>query len=369
MATRQNIPEFILENPAKVFFTPVETGESTISIAAKTNHMMERANFASIIEENTLVAIKQHFGEKGNENYTKPLITKRVVDLIKGENAFPLLVETNTLYKGDRSDTYHHLMIAHSHGFSIENVGAPVIIMDGVHGQNQRPVAIPGKHFNKVNLVSDIPFFNAMFIVSHVKGHMLSAMGGAIKNLGMGFASRAGKLAQHNDFKPQVDADKCTLCEVCTNYCPETAITLKDDIIVVSNDKCIGCGECYAACQFDAISFKWEDADRKFNEKMTEHAFGAVINHNKKVAYLNFLIDISKQCDCWSEDNPVIYDNVGIFASYDPIAIDQACLDIGAEKLGKNVFKEMWPELDATFQLEHGENIGMGTRNYTLVEI
>ena len=369
MKTGKSIPEFNVENPAKVFFVPVKTGESISSIAGKTNHIMERANVTSVIEENTLVAVKQHFGEKGNENYIKPLITKRVVDLIKGSNAWPLLVETNTLYKGERSDSYHHLMIVHNHGFSIENVGAPIVVMDGVHGQNQRPVAIPGKHFREVNLVSDLPFFNSMFIVSHVKGHMLSAMGGAIKNLAMGFASRAGKLAQHNDFKPVVNHNKCTLCQVCTNYCPEEAIKRGNDRIEVNNEKCIGCGECYAACQFDAISFKWEEADRKFNEKMAEHAFGAVINHHGKVAYLNFMIDIAKQCDCWSDDNPVICDNVGIFASYDPVAIDQACLDVGTEKLGKDVFQEMWPELDATFQLEHGETIGMGTRNYTLIEI
>lgn len=369
MTKKNNLPEFTIEKPAKVYFSPVKTDESLSSIADKTDLLIEKADFPSIIEEDTLVAIKQHFGEKGNDFYIKPQITQRVVDVIKRKKANPLLVETNTLYKGDRSDSYHHLMRAHKHGFSIEKIGAPIVIMDGIHGQNQRPVSIPGRHFNEVNLVSDIPFFNSMFIITHVKGHMLSAMGGTIKNLAMGFASRAGKLAQHNDFKPYVKKGDCTLCEICMKYCPEEAITMGENGIEVNHDRCIGCGECYAACQFNAISFKWEEADRRFNEKMTEHAFGAIINHNNKVAYLNFLIDITKHCDCWSDNNPIIYGNVGIFASYDPVAIDQACLDISTRTLGKNIFREMWPQLDATFQLEHGEKVGMGTRNYTLIEI
>ncbi len=371
MKKNNEIPKFEIQNPAKVYFIKIDENENVSSIAKKTELLIQRANFSSLIAKNSISAVKQHFGEKGNENYIKPEISKIVIEMIKKEEASPLLVETNTLYKGERSDSYHHLMLAYDHGFSIEKLGAPVVIMDGLNGQVQNPVSIPGKHFKEVNLVSDIPFFNSIFVLSHVKGHMMSGMGGTIKNLGMGFASRAGKLAQHDDFRPEVNSSNCIGCELCIKYCPEQAIKLDDSTppVEIDHEICIGCGECFTACRNDAISFQWADADRKFNEKMAEHAFGAIINHNNKIGYLNYLIDITRHCDCWEEDNPVIYKNIGIFASFDPVAIDQACQDMSVKALGKDVFKEMWPELDATIQLKHGEDIGMGTRNYDLIEL
>ncbi len=361
--------QFSYDSPASVYFCPVKTGEGLQSIREKTSQLLQKAHFSSLLQNEKICAIKQHFGEKGSQSHVKPEITKVVVDYVKQAQALPLLVETNTLYTGQRSDSYHHLMLAHKHGFSIESTGAPVVIMDGINGQNQKAVPIPGKHFSSVNLVSDLPFFDSLCILSHVKGHMLSGMGGAIKNLGMGFASRAGKLAQHSDFKPRIDGALCTRCGICAEFCPVNALSLSETAMQPNHALCIGCGECYTACRYEAISFNWDEANNTFNEKMAEHAFGAIINHEKRILFLNYFIDVTRQCDCWSEPNPVIYDNVGILASTDPIAIDQASLDMGLKVFGKDIFKEMWPQLDPTMQIDHGEKIGMGTKQYNLIEL
>lgn len=361
--------DFRIENPAKVYFIPLSPSDNNGSIAEKTRHLLRNTGFSSFIEAETTVAVKQHFGEEGNCNYIKPPITKEVVSYIKEARGFPLLVETNTLYKGNRSDTYNHLLLAHSHGFSVDNIGAPVHIMDGINGQNQHQIVIPGNHFKSVYMVPDLPFFNSMFVLSHVKGHLLSGMGGALKNLAMGFASRAGKLSQHDEFLPAVDKQKCVSCLLCTKYCPTEAIYANDTTVAVDSTKCIGCGECYTACRYGAISMNWGSEGRVFQEKMVEHACGAVINHPRKIAYLNFVYDIAKHCDCWGEENPVLYQAVGIFASYDPVAIDKASIDSARNVFGKDIFKEMWPEIDASVQLRYGETIGIGTQKYELIEI
>ncbi len=369
MAKKEIISGYQFETPAPVFFIPLSDKASDDECVLKVALLLDAAGVEPVIEENTLVALKQHFGEKDNENYITPPNTAAVVGWIKAHKGLPLLVETNTLYKGERSDSCRHLTLAYAHGFSPEQVGAPIHILDGVHGQNQRPVTIGGKHFKTVHMVPDIPFFNSMVVLSHVKGHLLSGMGGALKNLGMGFSSRAGKLAQHDDFSPQIDADICTLCGLCTTYCPENALELEDDAIVLDSEKCIGCGECYTACRYDAISFNWAESDTKFQEKMVEHALGAVIEHSRKVVYINYVNNLSKHCDCWGENNPVLYPDVGILASLDPVAIDRASYDMAEKKLGKDIFRELWPAIDATIQMRYGEEIGLGTCSYELIEV
>ncbi len=369
MAKREIVPGYTVEIPAPVYFIPLSEKESDEECARKTAQLLGSSDFNSIIEEDTLVAVKQHFGESGNNNYISPANTKVIVDWVKSYKGLPLLVETNTLYKGQRSDSYHHLEQAYKHGFTYSNVGAPIHILDGVHGQNQHPVAIPGKHFSKVYMVPDIPFFTSIVVVSHVKGHLLSGMGGALKNLGMGFSSRAGKLAQHDDFSPVFDRDKCARCGLCTTFCPENALTLSNDGVQLDTEKCIGCGECYTACRYDAVGFHWAEKGAVFQEKMVEHALGAVIKHCGKVLYINFVNKLSRHCDCWGEENPVIYPDVGILASYDPVAIDQASCDIAGKVLGKDIFKELWPAIDASVQMKYGEEIGLGTRTYEIIEV
>ena len=192
-------------NTSKVWKINLSKNADINELKEKTTKILEASNLLKIISKNKLVGVKQHFGEKGNEGYIKPEVTKVVLNKIKERLGKPLLIETNTLYHGERSNTYNHLKIAYEHGFNYENVGAPIVIMDGLNGQIQRGVEINGKHFKEVYVASDIPFFDSMIVLSHVKGHIMAGIGGAIKNMAMGLASRAGKLAQHADFKPSLN--------------------------------------------------------------------------------------------------------------------------------------------------------------------
>lgn len=353
----------------KVFFLSIAPEEDARSLAEKTARLLAATPYAELVHSEKICAIKQHFGEKGNKGFIDPVVTKTIVDLVKSRGGWPLLVETNTLYRGQRSDSYHHLMLAHQHGFGIEQVGAPIVIMDGVNGQNQQPQPIPGKHFNRVYVVSDLAFFDTIFVLTHVKGHMAAGMGGAIKNLGMGFASRAGKLAQHADFRPEIDEDKCISCGLCASHCPTEALTFKDQKLHQSLDLCVGCGECHIACRSDAISFKWGAADQSLQEKMAEHALGAVINHSGRAVYLNFFYHVTQHCDCWGQENPIRYPDLGILASIDPVAIDRASYDLALEFYGKDIFQEFWPKIDPLVQIKHGEKIGLGSQNYELTKL
>jgi uncharacterized protein len=358
------------DNKPRVYFIRASEREAPTALAGKTGLLFEAAGLDRIVRSKTMVAVKQHFGEQGNEGFIRPAVSRVVGDRIKGRGGSPLLVETNTLYRGRRANTYDHILLAHEHGFTIENTGMPVVILDGVNGQNQRTVPIPGKHFQSVFVVPDLPFFDSIFVLSHVKGHMMSGMAGAIKNLGMGFASRAGKLAQHADFRPEINGKKCVQCELCGEYCPADAPRRQPNgEMHIDLKLCTGCGECYVACRSGAISFDWAGADRTFHEKVVEHALGAVIGHPGKVAYINYFVHVSKQCDCWGETNPALHRDIGIFAGFDPVALDRACYDVALDTYGKDVFKIMWPKLTPLAQLEHGEAIGLGTQKYELQEI
>lgn len=354
----------------EVFFMRVSEQEAPESLAARTERLMEAANLACVVNAKTKVAVKQHFGEEGNQGFIRPAVSKAVGEKIKARGGFPVLVETNTLYGGRRANAADHILLAHEHGFTIENTGMPILILDGVSGQNQREVPISGRHFRSVFVVPDLPFFDSIFVLSHVKGHMMSGMAGAIKNLGMGFASRAGKLTQHADFRPEIDSRKCVRCELCGEYCPVQAPRLDaDGNMRIDLKECSGCGECYVACRSEAISFDWAGADRSFHEKVAEHALGAVIGHPGKVAYLNYFIHVSRHCDCWGESNPALHRDIGILASFDPVALDRACYDVALDVYGKDIFKAMWPKLTPLAQIEHGEAIGLGIQQYDLKEI
>ena len=335
----------------------------------KTQKILEAGGFRKAIRKGGLVGVKQHFGEEGNEGFIRPEISRAVGDFVKKSGGRPLLVETNTLYRGRRSNSCDHLLLAHEHGFSVERTGMPVAILDGICGQNQHPVEIPGKHFQTLFMVSDLPFFDSLVVLTHVKGHMAAGLGGTVKNLSMGFASRAGKLAQHADFRPEINDKKCIRCELCGQFCPADALALEDGNMEVSYEKCIGCGECHAVCRTGAIKFQFQKSDHAFQERMAEYALGAVIHHKDAAVYINHLNCISRQCDCWGDTNPPVFPDVGIFVSLDPVAVDQACVDTGTQILGEDPFRKMWPEIDPTVQLRHGEAIGLGSRKYDLIEV
>ncbi len=367
---------------SKVYFFDMRAGKASESISKKVASLFDKAQFKDIITENKLTAIKIHFGEKGNNAFIHPIYVRQIVDRIKLHGGKPFLTDSNTLYKGSRSNGVDHVITAIENGFAYAVVNAPVIISDGIYSKDSIDVPIDKKHFKDVKISSGIFYSDSMIVMSHFKGHDSAGFGGAIKNLAMGCASAAGKQKQHSDLKPVVGKN-CRVCQVCLRHCPADAITMADGSAYIDPDKCIGCNECVTMCTFNVIRPQWGTATIDFMERMTEYAYGAWKSKQGKVAFINFVMNVTPICDCvpWS-DAPIVPD-VGILASLDPIAIDQASFDlvnmqegiayskIGDSKKGlkkgEDKFKAIHPETKGEIQLSYGEKLGMGSRDYELI--
>lgn len=353
----------------KVYFIPASASESLDSIHKKLLVLYQQANFNACFEPKDFVAIKIHFGEDGNTTHIPANYLKSIIDELKQQKAKPFFTDTCVLYRGKRSDAINHLLLAESHGFSPNKTGIPVIIADGLRGSNEIEVKIPGKLFNKVSIATEAMTANAMLVMTHVTGHMASGIGGAIKNLGMGLASRKGKLRQHSSMKPRIEVNKCTGCGQCIIWCPENAITMNGSVAVINEKICIGCGECLTVCHFDAVKYNWKTSNDLLQRKMAEHALGAVIQKKDKVGCFNFLINVTKDCDCLSGIQKPAMKDIGIIASNDPVAIDKASLDLVEQYSGKNLVSQSYPSIDPTVQLLHGEEIGLGRIEYDLIKL
>ncbi|MDW7681188.1 MAG: DUF362 domain-containing protein [bacterium] len=353
----------------KVFFTEANAEQPLKSIHQKLATLFDAIKFDHCITKNDFVAIKTHFGEAGNTthipaNYFSPLIEK-----INNKNAKPFFIDTCVLYKSQRSDAISHLGLAEQHGFSLNQTGIPVIIADGLRGRNEIEIKIKGKLFDSVAIAAEAVFANAMVVTSHVTGHIACGLGGAIKNMGMGLASRKGKLRQHSSVKPWIEISVCTGCGECIRWCPENAIHLNDDVAGINKKLCVGCGECLTACHFGAVRFNWKTSSADLQKKMAEHALGAVQNKMEKTCYFNFLINMTRDCDCLNSPQKPIINDIGILASKDPVAIDKASLDIIENRGGKSLTSLSNNSLDPMIQLAHAQQIGLGKLNYELITL
>jgi len=364
-----------------VYFANLRSHSANSNKVNKIRKLFEAAGFANFISRDELTAVKVHFGEKGNDGYVNPVFVRQVVDKIKEKGGKPFVTDCNTLYLGSRHNAVDHLITAIEHGFDYSVVGAPLIISDGLKSKNFIEVEINQKHFDKVKIASDIVQADNMVVISHFKGHELAGFGGAVKNLAMGCAPSAGKRDQHSP-RPYVIKEKCIACGQCGSICPESAIRIIQNVSVIDKKLCIGCCECLSFCPSRAIDIDWETEVLPFTEKMTEYALGAVKNKENKTGYINFLINITPDCDCfpWS-DAPFVPD-IGILASKDPVAIDKASYDLvnaqnccsntrlkeGFEK-GKDKFKGMRHYTEGFVQIEYGEKIGLGTSSYELLGV
>lgn len=354
---------------ATVYFSAVQDGEDVASIGQKAARLAAAAGFAEVVSPSRPCAIKQHFGERDNAGYIKPTVTKAVVDWVKAVGGQPFVTDTNTLYRGRRGQTIDHLEMAREHGFDYSALGAPVIIADGLLGADQVTVPIEGgTHFRDVRIASAGYQAASCIVLTHVKGHCQSGMAGAVKNIGMGFAARAGKLAQHHEGHPNFDSAKCRACGVCARWCPVDAITLQD-AAELEADACIGCGECLAVCPHDAIGFSWGVAGPVLIERMCEHVLGFLSNKQGRVGYLNFLIDVTRNCDCVGRAQETEYPNVGILASTDIVAVEAATVDVSCSAYGKDIWLDWWPGSNYRAQLDYGEKLGLGTQAYELIEV
>lgn len=352
-----------------VYFIPAAATDRLETIHEKLLTLYQQANFNLCFEPNDLVAIKLHFGEEENNTFIPANYFKPLIKAIKDKGAKPFFADTCVLYRSQRSDAVNHLQLAEQHGFSQQNCGIPVIIVDGLRGNNEIEMKIPGRLFSTVSIAAEAINANAMLVSSHVTGHMVSGLGGAIKNLGMGLASRKGKLRQHSSMKPRIDPVKCTGCGQCLIWCPENAIGMNGNIAVINQKICIGCGECLTICNFDAVKYNWKTSSNDLQKKMAEHALGAVIQKKEKVCYLNFLINITRDCDCVTGPQKPVTRDIGILASKDPVAIDKASLDLVELHAGRSLTSLSYPSFDPLVQLQHGEEIGLGQLNYDLIQV
>ena len=348
----------------------------------KLDKLLDAANISGLVKERNLVAIKLHFGETGNTAFIRPIFFREIVRKIKEVGGVPFLTDANTLYAGSRGDAVHHTTAAIQNGFAYAVVEAPIIIADGLMGRSQTGVRIDQKHVQTAYIGSEIVHADVLISVAHFKGHEFSGFGGSIKNVGMGCASRAGKLVQHSGLSPKVKRKKCIGCGDCIDHCSQSAIALAQEKAAIDAAKCIGCGECILVCPQSAIQVQHGKSLPDFMEKMVEYTLGVLKNKQDKALFLNFINNVSPACDCWPASDAPIVRNIGILASTDPVAIDQAsadlvnqepalresCLKTG-HKAGDDKFKALYPKVEWELQLAYAEKLGLGKRGYNLIQI
>lgn len=354
---------------SKVYVVPVKESEPADIVAAKLSRLLEVSEALDFIGKGSSVAVKMHFGEEGNTGHVGPRYAGLVCARLAQMKARPFLSDTNTLYRGRRMNSAEHLKLAREHGFTKDACRAEIIIPDDNKKENVTDVKIDGDYIEIARVVTQYIKADALVGIAHFKGHIMTGFGGALKNIGMGCASREGKLAQHSDIAPIVDLDRCADCGKCAQACPSEAIYLRGNRVYIDPAKCIGCATCIAVCEQEAIEVNWEAGGSSIQEKMIEYA-GAVLRDKKKAsAFVNFATKITKECDCLAKDDPRIAPDIGIFASRDPVAIDQACYDAVCNACGKDIFKDAHPARDGLKQIRYAHELGLGEIRYELIEV
>ena len=369
---------------SKVYFTNLRTKPSA-NLLKKLENLVKKAGIETIDFDRKLTALKIHFGEPGNLAYLRPNWSARIVKIVKDRNAVPFLTDSNTLYSGRRANGPDHLESAFENGYNPMATGCPVIIADGVKGIDYREIDLNMEYCNSAKIGSAIADADVIISINHFKGHEMMGFGGALKNLGMGSASVGGKLFLHSGSSPEIYEENCTGCRVCEKYCNYDAIKVGTDRIAhIDIEKCTGCGQCIAVCQFDSARVVWQNASDIINRRIAEYTYAVL--KDKPSFHINFIIDVSPNCDCWDFNDYPIVPNIGITASFDPVAIDQASADlvIAAPALagsaicdsphagnleGEDKFRLAHPDTFWQSALEHAEKIGLGSRKYKLIEV
>ena len=351
-----------------VYFIPASREDDTSVLAAKTKRIFQAIALEKEIDPDSLVAVKIHFGEKGNTGYIKPAWLSGLTDVLKKRSSRVFFTDTNTLYVGNRSNSVDHLALAADHGFHYRSLGVPVIIADGLIGRDDDEIEVGLPRVKTAKIASTFINSDVLLCLNHFTGHIMSGVGAAIKNLGMGCASRAGKLEQHSDVHPFVNSKACRDCGTCLEFCPTGALKPKKDSVFIQDEECIGCGECLVVCPSGAIKLRWDGDAIRCQEKMAEYAYSVWKLFGPRSGFINFLLQITKDCDCMSKDGQVIAEDIGILASRDPVALDKASADIVLSRSKKDVLREA-NSIDWMPQLSHAVNIGLGQMEYELVEI
>ncbi len=351
------------------------------NLQQKLTRLMKTAGMGEIDFDKKYVAIKMHFGEPGNLAFLRPNWAKTVADFVKERGGKPFLTDCNTLYVGGRKNGLDHLDTAMLNGFNPMTTGCQVIIADGIKGNDEVEVPVAGGEYVRSAKIGRAVMDADVFIsLNHFKGHESAGFGGALKNIGMGCGSRAGKMEQHNAGKPHVERKRCVGCKVCTKICAHSAITVEDRKAAIDHSKCVGCGRCIAVCARNAITINFDESHTNLSRKMAEYAKAVV--DGRPCFHISLVIDVSPNCDCRAENDAAIVPNVGMFASFDPVALDMACVDaVNAQPPLRDTaadagdchdhdyFHRIHPDTDWMSCLEHAEKLGLGTREYELVKI
>lgn len=373
---------------AKVYFTDFRTPYGGDTMPGKLKKLIRKAGIDQLNLEGQFVAIKIHFGELGNVSYLRPNYARAVVDVVKELGGKPFLTDCNTLYPGSRKNALEHLYCAWENGFTPLTVGCPILIGDGLKGTDDIEVPVRGGEYVK-NAKIGRAVMDADVIISmtHFKGHETTGFGGALKNLGMGCGSRAGKKEQHNNGKAYVQQEICRGCRRCMRECANNGLVFDPETRKMHVDKehCVGCGRCVGACNFDAIDFEDPNSNQMLNYRIAEYAKAVV--DGRPQFHISLVMDISPNCDCHGENDAPILPDVGMFASFDPLALDQACVDacmkcepLPNSQLGEHMrdphfvdhhdhFTNSTPESEWQSCLSHAEKIGLGTRDYELIRL
>ena len=365
-----------------VYYTDFRCPVGT-SLTEKLRRLCIAAGIKNIDMDGKFVAIKMHFGELGNLAFLRPNYAKVVADLCKEQGGQPFLTDCNTLYPGSRKNALEHLSCAQENGFWPMTTGCQIIIGDGLRGTDELEVPVPNGEYCKTAKIGRAIMDADIFIsLTHFKGHEATGFGGAIKNIGMGCGSRAGKMEQHNAGKPHVAQKYCIGCGQCCRICAHGAPVIENGKAHIDHDKCVGCGRCIAVCPKDAVQINWDESTTNLNYKIAEYTKAVV--DGRPCFHISLVIDVSPNCDCHPENDMPIVPNVGMFASFDPVALDMACVDAvnaqtplrgsAADVEAGHVhehdhFQRIHPDTNWRSCLEHGEKIGIGTREYELIRI
>ena len=367
---------------SKVYFADLRADVHE-NLQQKLTRLMNTAGMGDIDFQDKFVAIKLHFGEPGNLAFLRPNWARTVADFVKERGGKPFLTDCNTLYVGGRKNALDHMDSAMLNGFNPMTTGCQIIIADGLKGSDEVEVPVVGGEYVKNAKIGRAVMDADVFIsLTHFKGHEEAGFGGCLKNIGMGCGSRAGKMEQHNAGKPHVAEKHCIGCGQCRKICAHGAPIIENGKAHIDHDKCVGCGRCIAVCPRDAVRIDWDESTTNLNCKIAEYTKAVV--DGRPCFHISLVIDVSPNCDCRSENDMAIVPNVGMFASFDPVALDMACVDAvnaqtplrgsaaddeHAKAHVHDHFQRLHPDTNWRSCLEHGEKIGIGTREYELIKI
>jgi len=357
------------KTPSKVYFTPINSYQKTKEINQAGKKLLQLIQEKeAVLDFSKSIPIKVHFGEEVCDTFIEPKNFEDIISYLKSESKLTgtkttpniFYTETNVLYKGKRTTRKSHTKLAKEHGFT----NLPIIIADGEMGEDYIEVdisEIKSKHFNKCKIGKVIATSPQLILIAHFKGHMMAGFGGALKQLAMGCAARGGKLAMHSNAKPLLNPVKCKKCHTCAKNCPADACIIDTLVPHVDNNKCIGCAKCIAVCPYDAMKINWiSTLPNTFVEKVADFAYAA--QKGKKVIYLNYVLNITKECDCMDKKQKPIYNDIGILASTDPVALDKACFDLLEKSINKKPF-------GGNHILDYVKTTGFGNTDYELITV